>query len=215
MGDVGARLTEQRARPAGAILAGGQSARLGGVAKGLLQVGGARMIDRVADAMRPVVGEIVIVSGAADAGSWLEGARVVRDVLPGGGSAAGIHAALTVTARDVLVVAWDMPLITERALRAILDRRDGARAVVPSHANGMLEPLCAWYDGTCADTIAAAWSAGDRSAHGIVDRVAATIVPASVYDAMGGTARLFFNVNTSSDLDEARRIADDAPGPAT
>ena len=180
------------------------------------------MIDRVANALRPIVHEIVIVSGAPDAASWLRGARVIRDLLTGGGSAAGIHAAITATARDVLVVAWDMPFVTERALREITRRREDEKtsdgqpiaAVVPSHANGMLEPLCAWYDRPCADAIAASWDEGDRSAHGIVHRVHATIVPASVYDAIGGTARVFFNVNTSSDLDEARRIADDAPGPA-
>jgi molybdopterin-guanine dinucleotide biosynthesis protein A len=179
----------------------------------LLDVGGARMIDRVASALRPIVDDIVVVSAAPDAASWLPDTRVVRDVLSGDGSAAGIHAALATLGRDVLVVAWDMPFVTERALRAIADSREGVHAVVPAHANGMLEPLCAWYDSPCIDAIAQAWDAGDRSAHGIVNRVRATILPASVYDAIGGTARLFFNVNTPADLDEARRIAADASGP--
>lgn len=180
------------------------------------------MIDRVAHALRPLIDELAIVSNAADAASWIAGARVVRDVLNGGGSAAGIHAALVGTARDVLVVAWDMPFVTTPALREILRRRDDATtsdgersaAVVPAQPDGQLEPLCAWYDQSCANAIAAAWDDGDRSAHGIVHRVRATIVPARVYDAIGGTARVFFNVNTPADLAEARRIADDAPGPA-
>ena len=175
------------------------------------------MIDRVANAMRPLVDEIVVVSNAPDAPAWIPNARVVSDVLTGGGSAAGIHAALVAAQCDVLVVAWDMPFVTTEALREIMRRREdgktsaaGARpvaAVVASHPNGMIEPLCAWYGPECVDAIASAWQAGDRSAHGIVQRVRSVIVPSTAFDAIGGTARVFFNVNTPADLDTARRIA--------
>jgi len=46
----------------GAIVAGGASSRFGGQAKGLLRVGGQRIIDRIASALRPVVETMAIVS---------------------------------------------------------------------------------------------------------------------------------------------------------
>ena len=176
------------------------------------------MIDRVANAMRPLVDEIVVVSNAPDAPAWIPNACVVRDVLTGGGSAAGIHAALVAAQCDVLVVAWDIPFATEAVLRVLYGktgrREDGKTgggerigAIVPSHPNGMLEPLCAWYGPACIDAIASAWNAGDRSAHGIAKRVRSVIVPSTAFDAIGGTARVFFNVNTPADLDTARRMA--------
>jgi len=55
----------------GAIVAGGASSRFGGQAKGLLEVGGQRIIDRIASALRPVVETIAIVSNAPDASEWL------------------------------------------------------------------------------------------------------------------------------------------------
>lgn len=203
----------------GAILAGGRSSRMGNaVPKGLLEVDGVRILDRVARALSPAVDRLLLATSAPDAPDWLPGAEVVADTLLGGGSAAGIHAALRAAGGDVLVVAWDMPFVTTPLFQALLERRtrtDGAPgglpapvdAVVPSSAPEWLEPLCAWYAPRCADAIEAGWRSGARSAHAIAQRVRATVVPPEDFDALGGAARLFFNVNTPADLVAANRMA--------
>jgi molybdopterin-guanine dinucleotide biosynthesis protein A len=212
VGTLGARLS---GAPAGAILGGGRATRLGGVAKGLLEVGGRRMIDRVADALAPVTSELLLVTGDPDAAGWLPGARVVRDVLPGGGSAAGIHAALVAAGGPVIVTAWDLPFVDARVIAELLRESDGPTvdAVVPAGAtDGTFEPLCGWYAPACADAIAHAWETGDRSLHGVLRRVRTRVVPADCFVAWGGSNRLFFNVNTADDLSRARGIADATDG---
>ena len=201
MGHVGARLTELTGI-SGAILAGGRATRLGGVAKGLLDVGGRRMLDRVANALAPLVDSLIIVANSPDAPAWLPGVRVVRDVLDGGGSAAGVHAALRATGQPTVVVAWDLPFVTTALLRMIADAA-GPRsdAAVPAgRAPGEFEPLCAWYAPRCADQIESEWAAGDRSLHGLLRRVATIVVPTERLVQLGSAERLFFNVNSDDDL---------------
>src|SRR5205085_1702057 len=64
----------------GAILAGGRNVRFGGRPKGLESVGGIRVIDRVATALRVVTSELIVVSNDPDAVRWLPGLAAQRDV---------------------------------------------------------------------------------------------------------------------------------------
>lgn len=205
MGVLGAGLTT---RPVGAILAGGQATRLGRMPKGLLELGGRRIIDRVAEALAPETSELLVVTNALDASAWLRDARVVHDVLEGGGSAAGVHAALRAAAAPVIVVAWDLPFVTRGVcaqLAAAGDERT-ADAVVFEGANpGTLEPLCAWYAPAAADAIERTWNEGDRSLYGLLGRVRTVTIPASRAPRQGPP--VFFNVNTEEDLVRARVLA--------
>ena len=67
-------------RCTGAILAGGRAVRMGGKAKGLESVGGRRIIDRVAEALREATDDLLIVSNDPAASAWLPGVRAVPDV---------------------------------------------------------------------------------------------------------------------------------------
>jgi molybdopterin-guanine dinucleotide biosynthesis protein A len=197
-------------RIAGAIVAGGRAARLGGIAKGLLRVGDSRMIDRVAGALRPQIDELLIVTDSPDAATWLPNARIVRDALIGGGAAAGVHAALSATRGPVLAVAWDMPFVTRELCAALVARAAAgdADAVVPQSPTAkLLEPMCAWYAPVCADAIAAGWDAGDRSLHGMLARVRTVVLPLHVVERAGDPDRLFLNVNTQAELERARHMA--------
>jgi molybdopterin-guanine dinucleotide biosynthesis protein A len=204
---VGARLS----RPAGAILAGGSASRFGGTHKGLLEVGGRRIIDRVAAALRPVVSELLLVSGSDDAAQWLPGARVVHDVLTGGGSAAGVHAALVAARGPVIVLAWDMPFVTPDVcvLLANAAAETTVDAVAPRGPSGALEPLCAWYSPACVPAIEQTWAGGDRSLHGLFDRVRSLVVDADRVAPFGPPERLFLNVNDASDLERAMLLGGD------
>jgi len=116
---------------AGAIVAGGASSRFGGQAKGLLRVGGERIIDRIARALTPMVETIAVVSNAPEASSWLDGAAVWRDRRDERAGIVGIHTALS-HADTVVVVAWDMPFVTAQIVGAIVGAYTSASsAVVP------------------------------------------------------------------------------------
>ena len=129
----------------GAILAGGPSTRFGGRPKGLERVGGVRIIDRVADALRAVVTDLIIVANDPAAASWIDGVRAVSDVDEGRASLLGIHAALAHSGGHVVVVAWDMPFVPASLLGAITARlTPDISAVIPEGPDGP-EPCCALY----------------------------------------------------------------------
>jgi molybdopterin-guanine dinucleotide biosynthesis protein A len=202
------------ARVTGVILAGGRASRLGGRAKGLACVGdaggGARIVDRVADALRAAADGLLLVSDHPDAARWLPDARAVGDLLPGMGPAGGVHAALAHARGPVLVVAWDMPNVPAALLAELraLGERSGADAAVPaSGAPGGAEPLCGWYDVGCLAPLARRLAAGERSLVGLLAEVRVARLGPERVAAHGDPALLFASVNTPEDLARARRGA--------
>jgi molybdopterin-guanine dinucleotide biosynthesis protein A len=186
----------------GAILAGGAGSRLGGRPKGLETIGGIRIIDRVARALRGVAGELLIVSNAPDAEQWLPDARVGRDLKSGRGSLIGIHAALGHARAPVLVVAWDMPFVTVELLALIRDRAaSAAHAVIPVPSSGP-EPCCAWYSPTILPVIAKMIDGGELRLGALFDYLPSVeVITERQISRVGDPRRLFFNVNTPADLD--------------
>src|SRR5471030_2806325 len=110
----------------GAIIAGGRATRFGGAPKGLELVGGVRVIDRVAAALRDSCDELIIVANDPAAAEWIPGIRVVTDVRPGFGALGGVHAALTMARGTVIVVAWDSPFVPGQLLSALRDAGEAA-----------------------------------------------------------------------------------------
>lgn len=188
----------------GVILAGGGATRFGGQPKGLQLVEGARIIDRVAAALRGAADELLLIANAPGADAWLPGVRTAVDVRRGEGALGGLHSALShAGGHPVLVVAWDMPFASEgllRALRAIGEQ--GYDAVVPeSETSGRgVEPLCAWYGPACLPAIERRLDAGDRRVVSFFEDVRVSHLRAAEVSLYGDPARIFFNVNRPDDL---------------
>ncbi len=196
----------------GAILAGGAASRFGGRPKGLALVGGRRIVQRVAGALAQVSDALVVVSNADDAAGWLPGTPVVRDRVRGAGPLGGLHAALSLGAAGVLVVAWDMPFVPASLLGEL--RRLGERgagtvdAVVPEGtAEGAPEPLCAYYAQGCLAAADAALAAGEYRLGAFLDRLRVRRLPYARALDWGDPRQLFLNVNTPGALLEANRLA--------
>ena len=198
-------------RVAAAIVAGGASSRFGGIPKGLEHVGGRRIIDRVFDAVRAVTPDVLLVSNAPDAESWIDGIRVGSDLRHERGSLIGIHTALATTNCPTLVLAWDMPFVTSALLSLIVERGTGERfATIPESASG-LEPFCALYMPTCLPTIEMAIDEGDLRVTSLPNRFPSfTKVLVAAIEQIGDPTQLFFNVNSAAGLAQAERIERDA-----
>ena len=199
-------------RCTGVVLAGGQALRYGGRPKGLERVGGARVIDRVADALARAADDLLLVANDPAAGDWLPGVRVAGDVRPGIGSLGGIHAALVHAGTAVIVVAWDMPFVSEGLLAELRSRGEDADVVAPESSGSRrgLEPLCAYYSPACIAPIERALDADDRRVIGFFDQVRVARIPAEEVRRFGDPERLFMNVNTPDELALAERHASTA-----
>ena len=200
-------------RVVGAILAGGQATRYGGLPKGLELVRGVRIIDRVRAALEPVTDDLLLVANDPRAPEWLPGVRCEADVLRDVGSVAGIHAALSHAGGPTLVVAWDMPFVPTGLLRALRDGGRDADAVVPeSDSRRGLEPLCAYYAPACAAAIERRIAVGDRRVIAFYDDVRLSRIPAAEVARFGDPALLFMNVNTPEERVLAEAHATTANG---
>lgn len=196
------------AKCTGVILAGGAASRYGGLPKGLVRVGGRRIIDRVADALASSADELLLVANDPSAAAWLPGVRVEADVRPGCGSLGGIHAALWHARTPVLLVAWDMPFVPGALLAELRARSDDVDVVVPTSGSRRgLEPLCAHYGPRCLSAIEARLDVDDRRVVGFYDAVRVHRLAPDEVARFGDPTRLFLNINTPEDLERAERDA--------
>lgn len=197
----------------GVILAGGTASRYGGLPKGLERIGGHRIIDRVAGALRDVTDDLLLVANHPDAPAWLPGVAVQGDLVPNAGGLGGIHAALHWAQSPVLIVAWDMPFVHAGLLARLRALGDGADVAVPeSGSRRGIEPLCAFYAPSCLPAIQRSLDAGDFRVVGFHAAVHVARLPADRVSAYGDPGLLFMNVNTPEDLALAEAHAATAHG---
>lgn len=191
----------------GAIVAGGASARFGGAAKGLEMVGGRRIIDRVADALWPVVDRRLLIANALEAREWLPGIRTIADQGEERASLVGIRTALAASEGAALVVAWDMPFVPASLLARLrqLGEERGC-AAIPRHAE-RIEPLCAYYPKAAFDVARAQVERRELRLTSFVRSLpAVTFLEGDDLAAVADTTRAFLNVNTAEDLARARAM---------
>lgn len=192
----------------GAVLAGGAARRYGGRPKGLLEIGGRRILDRVVDGLTAVTGVLpVLVANAADAPAWRPDLRTIPDARPGCGTLGGIYTAVAAGPDPVLCVAWDMPFIPEALLRALALRSSAFDAFLPqSSGRRGVEPLCAVYGPACGPAIERRLTAGELMAVSFHADVRVGILSLDEVRTFGDPDELFFNVNTPEDLARAEEL---------
>lgn len=194
----------------GAVLAGGAASRYGGVPKGLLSVGGGRILDRVVERVQAVTGAPpLLIANAPGASAWRPDLKTIPDARPGCGSLGGIYTAVMAAPEPVLCVAWDMPFVPEALLRALVDGQAAGNydAFLPeSSSRRGLEPLCAVYDPACGPAIARRLETGDLKAISFHTDVRIGILSLAQVRAFGDPDELFFNVNTPDDLERAEAL---------
>lgn len=189
------------------MIAGGLASRYDGTPKGLLEVGGRRILDWVVEALTGALGGLpVLIANSSDAPGWVPGLVVHADVVPGAGSLGGILTAVEALGAAVCV-AWDMPFVPATLLRELAAGLNAADVVIPeSGSRRGVEPLCAAYGPACAPAIRTALARGDQRAIGFHRDVRVARLPAGAVLKYGDPDVLFFNVNTPDDLQRAEAL---------
>lgn len=191
------------------ILAGGRSTRMG-ADKAWLELAGVPLIEHVTARLLPLAREIVF--SAADPAPFddLIGrlpvpAKVARDLYPGAGPLAGLHAGLQAAASDVVfAVATDMPFVSRRLVQVMAVACGHADAVVPrvqvpGFATPQPEPLHALYRKSCLPAIEAALESGRRRTIAFLADVEVCYLDEDVVRQVDPQLRSFRNVNTPED----------------
>ena len=193
-------------RVTGVIQAGGKSTRMGGHPKALLELGGRRIIERVLDAVVPVVDDVLIVTNTPELYAFLE-VPMVGDVYPDHGSLGGIFSGLAAAAGEAaFTVACDMPFLHREVARLVVARAGEGDVVIP-RVGDQLETMHAVYGKACLPHIEARLREGRLKIVGFFDRVRVVEVDAAEVARHRAPEVVFMNVNTSEELARARALA--------
>ena len=197
-------------RVGGYILAGGGSTRFGRD-KALVEVGGLPMLGRMIALLQGVAKNVKVV-GAPEKYARFE-RETVNDRWPGEGPLGGIITALEDAAKSSpecewnLMVSCDMPFLTLEWLTFLCERAASSEAqVVLAHSAHGPEPLCACYRMDAAGALRAAFESGVRKVTQGLQHVTTEVLDEADWTRFDSAGRLFWNMNTVADYEEARRI---------
>jgi molybdenum cofactor guanylyltransferase len=198
------------AKVAGYVLGGGASSRFG-QDKALVQIGGKPMLIRMHELLGNVATEVQIVAAQ---GKYAHlGADVVADRWPREGPLGGIITALmnahTRNHRHpwCLIIGCDMPFLTSEWLAYMVERAlvSGAGVITPQSPHG-LEPLCACWHTRATGKLQYAFEDGVRKITDAMKHLDMEVLDDAHWKRFDSAGRLFWNMNTPADYDEAKRI---------
>jgi molybdopterin-guanine dinucleotide biosynthesis protein A len=103
-----------------------------------------------------------------------------------------------------------MPFLSEEILVYCVDRakRSCAEVVVPRSSSG-LEPLCACWRTDAVEAVRKAFEDGVRKVTEAMKRVSMEVVGEEDWARFDKSGRLFWNMNTPAEYEEARRILEE------
>jgi molybdopterin-guanine dinucleotide biosynthesis protein A len=194
----------------GYVLAGGGSTRFGRD-KALMEIDGKPMLLRMSGLLASVASEVNVVAPPSRYASL--GVKSVADRWPGEGPLGGILTALRHSEADDserewnLMLSCDMPFLTREWIVFLAQRaaESAAQVVLPRSQHG-LEPLCACYKTTASVALQAAFDSGVRKVTQALQEVKLEMLDAADWKRFDNGGRLFWNMNTPAEYDEARRI---------
>ena len=183
---------------AGLLLAGGESRRMG-QNKATLIFHGKPLWEHQLETLRSLGLMEIFVSARRDP-EWRPNDTVfVPDEVPSRGPLSGIAAALKKTEiSHLLVLAIDLPFMTESFLRSVVGSASQERGMVPQLGNRH-EPLAAIYPREAAIEAGRALASADFSLRSLTGELVAfgklRVVPVTQYEG-----KLFRNINEPADL---------------
>jgi molybdopterin-guanine dinucleotide biosynthesis protein A len=185
------------------ILAGGKSTRMG-ADKALVTLDGRTLLARALDRARSVTSDVRLVGNAEKFAVF---APVVEDVFQECGPLGGIHAALRASTAELnLILAVDVPFVSSQFLQFLIKRARESPTTIATvpRAGGGWQPLCAIYRREFAEVAEKALRAGRYKIDVLFESVKVHAVEEEELAAAGFSSRLFLNLNTVGELEEAK-----------
>src|ERR1700722_698163 len=198
----------------GYVRAGGASSRFGRD-KALVRFGTTPLLLQIVQLAQTCASEAAVVAGAQkypDLGANLE---IIEDRWPGEGPLGGIITSLQHTAATDRSTEWnlilgcDMPFLTAEWLQFLVtyarDSNKEIQVILPHSAHGP-EPLCACYRTSASDPLKNVFDRGVRKVTQALKEVHTEVLDESVWKRFDSAGRLFWNMNTPVDFEEAQRL---------
>ena len=198
----------------GYLLAGGASSRFGRD-KALVRFGEAPLLLEIVKLAQTCTADVTVVAGVQKYGELGGELQIIEDRWPGEGPLGGIITALEHTAginpacRWNLILSCDMPFLTREWLQFLVDRARTSAAenqVILPHSTHGPEPLCACYRTDAAAALKGVFDRGVRKVTEALRHVRTEVLDESAWKRFDSAGRLFWNMNTPADFQEAQRL---------
>lgn len=190
----------------GIILAGGLNSRMKGQNKAFLEFDGHTIMERQLKLLGSIFPKVMIVGRDPEIYQNY-GVETVKDIYDYRSSMTGLHAGLYhMDTPYAFVTACDSPFVTEPMIRLIVSETEPQNDwVLPSY-DGHYEPLCSVYGQRCLPHLDALLQAGKVSILELFGLVNVNYIPESTLRKADPEFYSFINVNTPSQLAEAREL---------
>jgi molybdopterin-guanine dinucleotide biosynthesis protein A len=198
----------------GYVLAGGASSRFGRD-KALVRFGAIPLLQEIVQLAQTCTSEVAVVAGAQKYVDLVGEFEIIEDRWPGEGPLGGIITALQHTAATNrsaewnLILSCDMPFLTAEWLQFLVDHARGSdkeiQVILPHSAHGP-EPLCACYRTSAAAPLKNVFDRGVRKVTQALKEVRTEVLDESAWKRFDSAGRLFWNMNTPADFEEAQRL---------
>jgi len=191
--------------PAGIILAGGRSQRMG-TDKALLPLPGnpsESFLKHLASTLTPLCAEVLVVARdqVQFAGIALPDTRMVFDQKPGGGPLMGLYSGLSAMhSSAALVVAVDMPFVQPALLTFLLDCYQRDTLVVPI-VESVPQVLLALYPRSILPLIETFLEQGKRAPRALLEVAPVHYIDEVRLREVDPQLRSFVGINTPQDLE--------------
>ncbi|MBK7030396.1 MAG: molybdenum cofactor guanylyltransferase [Bacteroidales bacterium] len=175
-----------------------------GQEKGLVELGGKRLIDIAIQNLSKVCDTILISSNSDYFNDT--GFQVIKDVEPGIGPMGGLYSALLNSKTTLnLVLSVDLPFVNEGLLKHLLECSKGFQAAVPWSGQEHYEPLCACYDLSILPLMEASVKSGNYKLPDLFRQIKLNALSIDAKLPFFHEA-LFMNINTKADLNAAHKL---------
>jgi molybdopterin-guanine dinucleotide biosynthesis protein A len=197
----------------GVLLAGGKSRRMG-EDKRFIHVGQRTLLERSCAVLCEVFEQIYVVI-AQDSPALQADVPVVRDLVSDGGSLGGLYTGLRLAkTQHVFLAASDMPFLSPDVIRYMVCLKDQVDIVISRWAT-RLQPTHTVYGRDCLPVIEEMMALHNRKIQSMIDHSAlrVRVITEEEIRKIDPDGRSLFNINTPSDLEQARSVYDAGTDP--
>jgi len=189
------------------VLVGGAARRAGGREKYLFSYQGKTFLERLIEALHPVVDEILVVakdSSQCEQFINLNAVRCVADIHPGDGPVGGLQTGAIYARGDLIfAVACDMPFVRPEVVKRLFSLIGEHDAVVPCWDAERLEPLHAVYRRSALRNYFQVESS--PSLRGVVRRLSTRYISVETLRELDPSLVTFTNINRLEELEGMKR----------
>ncbi len=190
----------------GFVLAGGASQRMG-QDKSKLLLAGERMLQRQIRLLHSLCRSVAVL-GPPQNFAGLE-VPVFPDERAGRGPLGGLYTGLLHTRTEFnLFLGCDLPFMEAGFLRYLCRRalERQADVTVPESRDHGFEPLCAVYRRRALGAVRRSLESGENKVTRAFSRLRCEMIPWQAVSRVGFSPRIFVNMNTPQDYEEAKRL---------